>query len=224
MGNAQLRSVRGAHRPYGEGCLEYPDLIVGAGPAGLALGCQSAARIGRAAHRQENRSQDAINLAWKLARVIDGAPAELLDTYEERRAHAREVLRATDQTTTVFFAPSVVARALRDWIVLPLLCLGTGANVRQAVATAVHYRHSRLSRNDRSSWVLAYRLACRRASAGFASSMAGRNRAHLADLPQCPVFSNLSLRQLPLFRFRDYVLLWQTWICMRDWVTSLRPV
>ncbi|MFC7384474.1 FAD-dependent monooxygenase [Sphaerisporangium rhizosphaerae] len=29
--------------------------------------------------------QDAYNLGWKLARVIDGAPAALLDTYEEER-------------------------------------------------------------------------------------------------------------------------------------------
>lgn len=29
--------------------------------------------------------QDATNLAWKLARVLRGAPDELLDTYEEER-------------------------------------------------------------------------------------------------------------------------------------------
>ena len=41
--------------------------------------------------------QDAVNLAWKLARVGRGAPIALLDTYdEERLPHAAEVLRETD--------------------------------------------------------------------------------------------------------------------------------
>jgi 2-polyprenyl-6-methoxyphenol hydroxylase-like FAD-dependent oxidoreductase len=66
--------------------------------------------------------QDAVNLAWKLARVCRGAPRELLDTYdEERLPQAAEVLQETDRTTNVFFAPTRTLRTLRNWIVLPLL-------------------------------------------------------------------------------------------------------
>ena len=66
--------------------------------------------------------QDAVNLAWKLARVSKGAPAALLETYdEERLPHAEEVLRETDRTTTLLFAPSRGLRLLRDTIVLPVL-------------------------------------------------------------------------------------------------------
>ena len=66
--------------------------------------------------------QDAANLAWKLARVAGGAPTALLDTYdEERMPHAAEVLRETDRTTTLLFAPNRALRLLRDGLVLPIL-------------------------------------------------------------------------------------------------------
>jgi hypothetical protein len=66
--------------------------------------------------------QDAVNLAWKLARVAAGAPEELLDTYEEeRQPHAEGVLHQTDRITTVFFATNPVKRILRDWVFLPIL-------------------------------------------------------------------------------------------------------
>ncbi len=99
--------------------------------------------------------QDAINLAWKLGRVIDGAPMDLLDTYqEERRAHAEEVLRETDRTTKLFFAPSWMLRLLRDWIVLPLLRRSWVQRRMFAKFSQlhVHYRRSRLSRDDRPFW------------------------------------------------------------------------
>jgi 4,5-epoxidase len=66
--------------------------------------------------------QDATNLAWKLARVVRGAPQSLLDTYEEERLpKTREVLKETDRTTTIFFAPTRLTRLLRDFVVLPVL-------------------------------------------------------------------------------------------------------
>ena len=66
--------------------------------------------------------QDACNLAWKLARVSSGAPTTLLDTYdEERLPHVAEVLRETDRTTTLLFAPNPILRALRNFVVLPIL-------------------------------------------------------------------------------------------------------
>ena len=66
--------------------------------------------------------QDAANLAWKLARVINGAPESLLDTYqEERLPKAREVLGETDRTTRVLFSPNPIGRLIRDYLILPVL-------------------------------------------------------------------------------------------------------
>ena len=99
--------------------------------------------------------QDAANLAWKLARVCDGAPRALLDTYdEERLPHAEEVLRETDRTTTILFAPNRGLRLVRDLVVLPILrnewvqrrMFGRFSQLH------VHYRHSSLSQDDRSWW------------------------------------------------------------------------
>lgn len=66
--------------------------------------------------------QDATNLAWKLARVIEGAPQDLLDTYEEERLpKAAEVLKETDRTTRLLLAPDPFSRLLRDYLVLPIM-------------------------------------------------------------------------------------------------------
>jgi 2-polyprenyl-6-methoxyphenol hydroxylase-like FAD-dependent oxidoreductase len=66
--------------------------------------------------------QDAANLAWKLARVLGGAPFELLDTYEEeRKPKAAEVLKETDRTTGLLLSPNPLKRFFRDFVVLPIL-------------------------------------------------------------------------------------------------------
>jgi 2-polyprenyl-6-methoxyphenol hydroxylase-like FAD-dependent oxidoreductase len=60
--------------------------------------------------------QDAFNLGWKLARVVQGksSPA-LLDTYEsERRPVAVETIRQVDQRRRLFAVRNPLARALRD--------------------------------------------------------------------------------------------------------------
>jgi len=68
--------------------------------------------------------QDVANLAWKLGRVVNGAPDALLDSYEqERLPKAKEVLRETDRTTTLFFSKNPFVRVLRDAVVLPILRL-----------------------------------------------------------------------------------------------------
>jgi 4,5-epoxidase len=99
--------------------------------------------------------QDAANLAWKLARVCHGAPPSLLDTYEEERLpHAAEVLRETDRTTNLLFAPSQTLRAVRDFVVLPVLrkpwvqrrMFGKFSQLH------VHYRGSSLSRTTGRRW------------------------------------------------------------------------
>ncbi len=95
--------------------------------------------------------QDAANLAWKLARVIQGAPAFLLDTYdEERRAKAKEVLRETNRTTMIFFAPTRAMQALRDFVVLPLLRSPWVQKRMFSKLSQLHvaYRDSRLSQHD----------------------------------------------------------------------------
>lgn len=67
--------------------------------------------------------QDAYNLAWKLAQVLrHGAPATLLDTYDqERRPAARAVLATTDRNTRIFFATGPVGKWLRNHVFMPLL-------------------------------------------------------------------------------------------------------
>jgi len=66
--------------------------------------------------------QDAMNLTWKLGRVLRGAPENLFDTYEdERRPKAAEVLKETDRTTRLLLAPDPITKLVRDLIVLPII-------------------------------------------------------------------------------------------------------
>jgi 2-polyprenyl-6-methoxyphenol hydroxylase-like FAD-dependent oxidoreductase len=60
--------------------------------------------------------QDAFNLSWKLARVIQGkASSALLDTYQaERRPVAAETIRQVDQRRRLFAVRNPLGRALRD--------------------------------------------------------------------------------------------------------------
>ncbi|HET9474908.1 MAG TPA: FAD-dependent oxidoreductase [Steroidobacteraceae bacterium] len=63
--------------------------------------------------------QDADNLAWKLAMVLNGkADAALLDTYcEERRPAALENIRISDRTTRFLHPPAPAERIYRDVVV-----------------------------------------------------------------------------------------------------------
>ena len=62
---------------------------------------------------------DAINLAWKLAALLDGrAPDTLLDSYEaERIAFARRLVRTTDQAFTLATAEGWLADVVRTRLV-----------------------------------------------------------------------------------------------------------
>ncbi len=106
--------------------------------------------------------QDATNLAWKLGRVMAGAPDALLDTYEaERLPKAREVLRQTNRTTTVFFAPTLPTRLLRDLLILPVLRIPWVQKKMFAKLSQlhVHYRDSSLSRQEAAGgWLSGTRL------------------------------------------------------------------
>lgn len=107
--------------------------------------------------------QDAYNLAWKLGAVLrEGAPDRLLDTYgEERLPAAREVLRATDRNTNVFFATKTLTRLLRDYVILPILRLPLMQErlVREMSQLDKNYRASSLSEHqDRRLFKLGVRI------------------------------------------------------------------
>src|SRR5579859_3171843 len=67
--------------------------------------------------------QDAYNLGWKLALVIQGrSTAALLDTYEaERRPVAADVLATTTTNTSLLLGNTFANRVVRDFAFLPAL-------------------------------------------------------------------------------------------------------
>ena len=97
--------------------------------------------------------QDAVNLAWKLGRVLRGAPEDLLDTYEEeRRPKAAEVLKETDRTTRLLLAPDSITKLIRDLIVLPVMRSEFVQRKLFAKLAQLHvnYRGNTLSRHNES--------------------------------------------------------------------------
>jgi 2-polyprenyl-6-methoxyphenol hydroxylase-like FAD-dependent oxidoreductase len=99
--------------------------------------------------------QDAFNLAWKLAAVLQaGAPETLLASYgEERLPVAQQVLRTTDRNTNLLFARTSWAQFIRNRIVFPLLNLAVVQRRMVAKLSQLdqHYRHASLSWH-RLSW------------------------------------------------------------------------
>jgi 4,5-epoxidase len=65
---------------------------------------------------------DAENLAWKLAMVVNGtAEQQLLDSYEgERRPIAAKAVRSTGAASSLVLGNHVIARLLRERVVVPL--------------------------------------------------------------------------------------------------------
>ena len=112
---------------------------------------------------------DAVNLAWKLAAVLqEKAKAEVLDSYElERIAFARRLVATTDRAFTAITSTSPFARQMRLCMipfVAPLLFSSRGLRrllFRTISQVNVNYRHSNLSRGcagsvhagDRLPWV-----------------------------------------------------------------------
>ena len=115
---------------------------------------------------------DAVNLAWKLAAVLNGrADRSLLDSYEpERIAFARRLVATTDQAFTGVTSNGAVARRVRLNVVpavVPMLFALPPMRrfmFRTISQTAVNYRGSRLSAGragtvhggDRLPWVTAH--------------------------------------------------------------------
>src|SRR5437016_8022588 len=96
---------------------------------------------------------DAVNLAWKLAAIVQGrADGSLLDSYEpERIAFARRLVATTDQAFTGVTSSGAIARRVRLRIVPllmpPLFRLRTVRRLmfRTISQTAVNYRGRSLS-------------------------------------------------------------------------------
>jgi len=107
--------------------------LVWVGPYAYRSLCLDAFRVGRvlfagdAAHvmspfgaRGGNSGiQDADNLVWKLALVLEGkAPERLLDSYAvERRQAALDNIRITDRTTRFLSPPTRVEKRFRDAVI-----------------------------------------------------------------------------------------------------------
>ncbi|MBT2321824.1 FAD-dependent oxidoreductase [Variovorax paradoxus] len=97
--------------------------------------------------------QDAYNLAWKLALVVDGEAGEtLLDSYEaERLPIARRLLETTDRGFRLVVSDSWLAGLLRTRVLARLAALAMGFERVQRFAfrtvsqTGIHYRASPLS-------------------------------------------------------------------------------
>jgi 2-polyprenyl-6-methoxyphenol hydroxylase-like FAD-dependent oxidoreductase len=90
--------------------------------------------------------QDAYNLAWKLALVIDGKGSPgLLDSYEAERAPvAAAVLKATETLTHILTLHGALGRGLRNHLmpVLSGLSPAQHSMAREAAETDVAYRRS----------------------------------------------------------------------------------
>jgi hypothetical protein len=114
---------------------------------------------------------DAVNLAWKLADVLqNNASPKLLDTYEpERIAFAKRLIASTDRAFTFVTSPGRFARFVRTVLaprLLPLLFRSAAfrrLQFRTVSQISINYRHSHLSRGqtgklnagDRLPWVAA---------------------------------------------------------------------
>jgi pentachlorophenol monooxygenase len=66
--------------------------------------------------------QDAVNLGWKLAAVLDGADDAVLDTYHsERHPVGRLVLRSSGATMRMMIVRPWILRKIRNGVVAALL-------------------------------------------------------------------------------------------------------
>lgn len=101
--------------------------------------------------------QDAYNLAWKLALVLDGSAGEgLLDSYEtERVPVAERLLRTTDQAFSFLISDRWLAEAFRTRIIQGLIAMAMRRERSRRLAfrtisqTGIRYRGSPLSRMQR---------------------------------------------------------------------------
>ena len=99
--------------------------------------------------------QDAYNLAWKLALVVQGkADAALLDSYEaERVPVAQRLLKTTDRAFKLVVSDNPLAGLLRTQVIARIAAFAMSRQRIQAYAfrlvsqTGIHYRGGPLSEN-----------------------------------------------------------------------------
>jgi 2-polyprenyl-6-methoxyphenol hydroxylase-like FAD-dependent oxidoreductase len=155
---------------------------------------------------------DAVNLAWKLAAVLEGrAPKSLLDSYEpERIAFARRLVRTTDRAFSMVTSPSSSARFLRIEVfprLLAILIKTRGVRrfmFRTVSQTAVNYRGSRLSEGragavrggDRLPW-----LPLGEDTDNFGPLASMGWQVHVYGMPRPEIESLCRDRDLPLHAF-----------------------
>ena len=93
--------------------------------------------------------QDAYNLGWKLALVLQGkADSRLLDTYEEERLPiAQSVLRSSETGNSLFFSNNPFIAFFRRWVFLPILRLPpvTAALLLTTAELDLNYRGASLA-------------------------------------------------------------------------------
>jgi 2-polyprenyl-6-methoxyphenol hydroxylase-like FAD-dependent oxidoreductase len=145
---------------------------------------------------------DAVNLAWKLAMVLEGrAEASLLDTYEpERIAFAQRLVASTDRAFTFVNYDGPIARLVREDIVprvMPKLLAPEAARrfmFRTISQTSIEYRASPLSTGRTG-----------RIRGGDRLPWTGKNYAALQSLDwQVHIYgraSELSPTELPAFQY-----------------------
>lgn len=85
--------------------------------------------------------RDAVNLAWKLAMVLDGcARPELLDSYEsERKPHVRAIVAAAKDFGLIIGELDPAAAAARDARLLAELRSGQAQTIRQRFIPDLHH-------------------------------------------------------------------------------------
>ncbi len=99
--------------------------------------------------------QDAYNLGWKLALVVEGrADTALLDSYEEERVPvARRLLNTTDRAFRLVVSDSWLAGLLRTKVLARMAALALSRKAIQRIAfrvvsqTGINYRTSSLSKS-----------------------------------------------------------------------------
>jgi 2-polyprenyl-6-methoxyphenol hydroxylase-like FAD-dependent oxidoreductase len=155
---------------------------------------------------------DAVNLAWKLAAVVQrGAPSSLLDTYEpERIGFARRLVATTDRAFTLASSTGELAKRVRTQIVPRLFPGLTGLDFvrrfafRTVSQTVVNYRHGPLAKGaagdvwggDRLPWV-------RRADGGdnFTALKSLDWQVHVYGEPSADLHHLCQVAKIDLIRF-----------------------
>ena len=98
--------------------------------------------------------QDAYNLGWKLALVLQGKAADnLLDTYQdERMPVARSVLEGSDVGHSAVFSANPLMRVVREKLLVPLLQVGAVQRLilDRAAELDVGYRRNSLAQEHRT--------------------------------------------------------------------------